>query len=255
MKTPAVAGLAMLVATPAAAHFQTIIPDADVLPEGGTVTVDLVFTHPVEDGPAMPMPAPRRFGMARDGETVDLLATLEPAAVDGVPAWTAEIELTEPGAAVLFVEPAPYWEPAEGRYIVHYAKVVVDSWASGEGWDTLIGLPVEIEPLTRPNGLWTGNLFRGIVRAEGEPVPFAEIEVAFLNEGRIALPDDAFGSQVVKADGQGVFAYAMPFAGWWGFAALTEAAGAMEAPDGTPAPVETGGLIWVHATDPQLRVD
>ena len=245
----------MLAATPAAAHFQTIIPSADVLPEGGRVTVDLVFTHPVEDGPAMAMAAPRRFGMARHGTVTDLGETLRPMTVDGVPAWRAEVELPEPGAAVLFVEPAPYYEPAEERFIVHYAKVVVDSWASGEGWDTLLGLPVEIEPLTRPTGLWTGNLFRGIVLARGEPVPFAEIEVAFLNEGRIALPSDAFGAQVIRADGQGVFAYAMPFAGWWGFAALTEAPGALPAPDGRAAPIEAGGLIWVHATDPQIRVD
>jgi cobalt/nickel transport protein len=242
-------GVLWLVASPAAAHFQTILPSADVLPEGGTVTIDLVFTHPAFDGPAMAMAAPRRFGMVRGGETVDLLASLEPFTVDGASAWRAEVALPEPGAAVLFVEPEPYFEPAEGRHIVHYAKVVVDSWASGEGWDEQLGLPVEIEPLARPTGLWTGNLFRGVVRAHGEPVPYAEIEVAFVNDGRIALPNDAFGSQVIRADAQGVFAYAMPFAGWWGFAALTEADETLPAPDGTPATVELGGLIWVRATD------
>ena len=35
---------------PAAAHFQEIIPDRDVLPEGGRVTLDLVFTHPFAGG-------------------------------------------------------------------------------------------------------------------------------------------------------------------------------------------------------------
>ena len=85
----------------------------------------------------------------------------------GKTAWTLTEDLPEPGAAIFFVEPQPYWEPAEGKYIVHYAKVVVDSCASGEGWDALVGLPVEIEPLTRPTGLWTGNLFTGVVLKHG----------------------------------------------------------------------------------------
>ncbi|MEZ5906759.1 MAG: DUF4198 domain-containing protein [Geminicoccaceae bacterium] len=251
----ACAGALALVATPAAAHFQELIPAADVLPEGGKVTVDLVFTHPVDGGPVMPMEAPVRFGMLRDGELTDLMASLEARPVDGVQAWQATLELPEPGAAVLFVEPQPYWEPAEGKHIIHYTKVVVDSWASGEGWDARVGLPVEIEPLVRPSGVWTGNLFRGIVLADGEPVPFAEIEVEFRNEGRVVPPNDAFVTQVIKADAQGVFAYAMPLEGWWGFAALTEAPYTLPAPDGTEAPVEAGALFWVRATDMPLAAD
>ena len=77
----------------------------------------------------------------------------------------------------------------------------------------MVGLPVEIEPLVRPTGLWTGNLFRGIVTKGGEPVPFAEIEVEYVNDGSIAAPNDAFVTQVIKADAGGVFAYAMPRAG------------------------------------------
>ena len=56
--------------------------------------------------------------------------------------------------------------------IIHYTKVVVNAMGAEEGWDTLVGFPVEIEPLVRPYGLWTGNAFRGIVKKHGEPVPF-----------------------------------------------------------------------------------
>jgi cobalt/nickel transport protein len=249
---PAAACLALAAAlgpAPAAAHFLQIIPSADVLPEGGAVDVALTFTHPMEGGPVMAMERPARFGMVRGGATHDLSAALRPVTVEGAAAWTARVDLPDPGAAVLFVEPAPYWEPAEGKFIVHHAKVVVDPWASGEGWDAPAGLPVEIEPLTRPTGLWTGALFRGIVRAGGRPVPFAEIEVEFVNDGRVTPPNDAFITQVIKADAQGAFAYAMPLAGWWGFAALTEGPETMTAPDGAQAPVELGALVWVRATD------
>jgi cobalt/nickel transport protein len=125
---------------------------------------------------------------------------------------------------------------------------VVDGGA-GEGWDRLVGLPVEIEPLTRPYGLWTGNVFRGVVRKNGKPLPFAEIEVEWRNDGSVKAPADPFVTQVIKADAQGSFVYAMPRAGWWGFAALTEAEKTRPGPDGKPAKIEVGGLLWVRCVD------
>ncbi|MFT3689418.1 DUF4198 domain-containing protein [Paenirhodobacter sp.] len=231
---------------PAAAHFQQIVPSADVLPEGGPVTIDLTFTHPVEGGPQMQMARPAAVGMLAQGRRTDLSASLVETPVEGVLGWSLTTDLAEPGAAVFYVTPQPYWEPAEGKFIVHHAKVVVDGYASGEGWDAMVGLPVEIEPLTRPNGLWAGNLFTGVVRRDGAPVPFAEVEVEFINDGSVVPPNDDFITQVVKADANGTFSYAMPRAGWWGFAALTEG-GTMTAPDGRAVPLEEGGLIWVKA--------
>ncbi|MCF4165583.1 DUF4198 domain-containing protein [Zavarzinia compransoris] len=234
---------------PAFAHFQELLPSADVLPEGGTVDLDLVFTHPMDGGPQMRMERPARFAMLRDGETVDLAGALVEVLAGGERAWRASVDLKTPGAAVFFVEPRPYWEPAEGKYIVHYTKVIVDSYATGEGWDAMVGLPVEIRPLTRPTGLWTGNLFTGVVTKAGAPVPFAEIEVEYVNDGTVTAPNDAFVTQVITADADGTFSYAMPRAGWWGFAALTEADATMKNPAGEDVPVEEGALIWVKATD------
>lgn len=239
----------LALATPAAAHFQEIIPSADVLPEGGPVSLDLVFTHPMEGGPVMDMKRPQRLGALIAGKAIDLLPQITPKPVDGKGAWSLTHELKTPGAAIFFVAPQPYWEPAENKYIVHYAKVVVDSHASGEGWDQLVGLPVEIRPLTRPTGLWGGNLFSGIVLKNGQPVPFAEVEVEFVNDGSVKPPNDAFITQVLRADANGTFSYAMPRAGWWGFAALVERDTPMKAPSGRDVPVEEGGLIWVKATD------
>ncbi|NLH83353.1 MAG: DUF4198 domain-containing protein [Phyllobacteriaceae bacterium] len=248
---PIVAASALIVAVatgPAAAHFQEIIPSADVLPDGGAVTLDLLFTHPMERGPVMEMARPKRVGEVVDGHTVDLTGAIVEKKVSGKSTWSAAATLDKPGAAIFFVEPQPYWEPAEKKWIVHYAKVVVDGWASGEGWSAAAGLPVEIEPLTRPTGLWTGNLFRGLVRADGKPVPFAEVEVEWRNDGSVTPPNDAFVTQVIKADQNGVFAYAMPRAGWWGFAALVDGPAA-KGPAGEAATTELGGLIWVKATD------
>ena len=246
------AAAAVLVLPAAArAHFQEIIPSADIVAEDGerSVALDLTFTHPMEMGPVMEMGAPKQFGVLADGKKLDLKAQLRAVKKgEGKTAYAASHKLTAPGDYVFYVEPAPYWEPAEGKYIIHYAKVVVD-FASGEGWDKLVGLPVEIEPLVRPYGLWTGNQFRGVVRKNGKPVPFAEVEVEWRNDGSVKAPADPFITQVIKADASGQFSYTMPRAGWWGFAALVDGDKPMKAPDGKPAKVELGGLIWVKTQD------
>ncbi len=235
----------------AAAHFQELIPSADIVAEQGPrdIRLDLAFTHPMERGPVMEMAPPLRFGVLSGGKTRDLKASLRPGQQDGKTVFAAHLRLDQPGDHVLFVEPAPYWEKAEGKWIVHYTKVVVDFAGGGGGWDKPVGLPVEIEPLVRPYGLWTGNLFRGIVRRNGKPVPFAEIEVEWRNDGSLKAPADPFVTQVIKADASGQFAYAMPRAGWWGFAALIESDKPAKSPEGKPAKIELGGLIWVRAQD------
>jgi cobalt/nickel transport protein len=203
----------------------------------------------MELGPAMEMATPVQFGVLVEGARHDLKSTLKPRKVDGKTAYTAAYRFRAPGDHIFYVEPAPYWEPAEQKMIVHYTKVVVDAFGAEEGWDAMVGFPVEIEPLVRPYGLWTGNLFRGIVRRDGKPVPFAEVEVEYYNKGkRVRVPEGPFVTQVIKADANGVFSYAMPRAGWWGFAALLDGE-KMNGPDGKPVDVELGALIWVRATE------
>lgn len=236
------------------AHFQVLLPARDVVSaeDGRTVDLTILFTHPMENGPVMEMGRPRRFGVLVQGKRYDLLETLVHRPIDGKAAYTATARLLRPGDHVFFLEPASYWEPAEEKLIIHYTKVVVDYLGAEEGWDQMVGFPVEIEPLVRPYGLWAGNTFRGIVRRNGQPVPFAQVEVEYYNEGgRVRVPNDAFATQVIKADAQGVFSYTMPRAGWWGFAALVDGDQKLPNPDGKPVDVELGGLIWVKTVEMQ----
>lgn len=233
------------------AHFQVLIPSLlFVTPEAKEVLLKILFTHPMEGGPVMEMGQPKQFGVMANGEKVDLLASLQPKKLDGKTSFEAVHRVKKPGDQVYFIEPAPYWEPAEEKMIIHYTKVVVNAFGEEEGWDEMVGFPVEIEPLVRPYGLWTGNAFRGVVKKDGKPVPFAEIEVEYWNEGgEIKPPADAFITQVIKADANGAFTYAMPRRGWWAFAALIDGDEPMKNPEGKKADVELGGLLWVHCTD------
>jgi cobalt/nickel transport protein len=164
-------------------------------------------------------------------------------------AFEVDYKLRRPGDHTFFIEPAPYWEPAEEAFIVHYTKVIVNCFGLEEGWDQPVGMKTEIQPLTRPYGLYTNNVFQGQVLVNGKAVPHSEVEVEYYNEDGSLKPNaDPFITQVVKADANGVFTYAMPKAGWWGFAALNEDDKTMKH-EGKDYPVEIGAVLWVKTHD------
>ena len=150
---------------------------------------------------------------------------------------------------MFYMEPEPYWEPSEDCFIIHHTKTVVTAFGDYEGWDKEIGLKTEIIPLSKPFGLYSGNLFQGIVKLNGNPVPFAEVEVEFFNQNRKAkAPTDYMVTQTIKADGNGIFTYAVPRSGWWGFAALNTADYKLKH-KGEEKDVELGAVIWIRFHD------
>ena len=95
------------------------------------------------------------------------------------------------------------------------------AFGAEEGWDEEVGLKAEIVPLTRPFGLYAGNVFQGVVKFKGKPVANVDVEVEFWNaDKKVTAPNEYFFTQVVKTDKNGVFTFAVPKAGWWGFSAL-----------------------------------
>ena len=80
----------------------------------------------------------------------------------------------------------------------------------------------------------------------GNAIPYAEVEVEFYNKDRAAhAPTEYMVTQTIKADGKGVFTYASPATGWWGFAALNTA-DYKRTHDGEEKDVELGAVIWVY---------
>jgi len=240
----------------AEAHFAAIIPSNDIVgvADKTAITLDVEFLHPFEQK-FMPMARPKAFGVLHRGQKTDLLASLQERKVtgeeqqDAVTAWRAVYKIKQPGDYIFFIEPEPYWEPAENSYIIHYTKVCVQAFGMEEGWDKPVGLKMEIIPLTRPYGLWSGNVFTGKVLRDGQPLAGANVEVEYLNsQGKVKAPADAYITQVVKTDGQGIFTYAIPRAGWWGFAALSEDDVKIKR-DGALKAVEIGAVYWIHTAD------
>jgi nickel transport protein len=234
----------------ASAHFGMLIPsDSMVMQDDNrTLGLELSFSHPFELV-GMNMEKPVTFGVLVNGKKTDLLPTLKSTKVMEHPAWQTQYKIQRPGAYQFYMEPKPYWEPAEDCFIIHYTKTVVAAFGDDSGWDAEIGLPAEIIPLSRPFGLYKGNVFQGIVKVKGKPVPFAEVEVEYYNQqGKAQAENNYMITQTVKADKNGVFTYSPPRSGWWGFAALSTADEKLKH-DGEEKDIEIGAVLWVEFID------
>ncbi len=237
----------VLWAASASAHFGMLIPSDNMVMQDDDrdIALTLSFSHPFELV-GMPLAVPKALGVVAGGNTLDLSGKLEPTVIMEQPAFRAIHKIKRPGAHIFFMEPAPYWEPAEDVFIVHYTKTVVAAFGDDAGWDAEVGLKTEIVPLSKPFGLYAGNVFQGIVKRDGTPLPYAEVEIEFYNQDKkAAAPTDYMITQTIKADADGVFTYAAPRAGWWGFAALSTADFTLPR-EGEEKNVEIGAVLWVH---------
>jgi len=255
--TATVLGLHM----PAFAHFQMIYTPESALEKAQPIDLKLVFTHPFEAGHTMDMGMPEKFFVVRKGKKSDLLASLKPitwkSLTNSGKAFETSYKLRGMGDNVFCLVPAPYFEKEEGCYIQQISKMIVNTGGFPTDWDAEIGLPAEIVPLDKPYVLWTGNVFRGIVKGGGKAIPFAEIEVAYLNhsplmdknafddQSQVKAPQDAFVTMTIKADANGEFVFGIPRAGWWGFCAL--GVGPEKRHHGKE--LSQDALIWVQARD------
>ncbi|WP_044417408.1 DUF4198 domain-containing protein [Halarcobacter anaerophilus] len=224
------------------AHFLTFLPSTDNVTskENSKITLNAMFIHPFEQN-GMTMEKPEGIYY----ENKKAVLPLEETKKFDHKAWKSSYQIKKPGVYKFYVQPQPYFEPAESKYISHVPKVIVSAYGLEDGWDEPIGLTYEIIPLTKPFGLYAGNLFQGKVVYNGKLVPNTEVEVELYNDFGLKAPTDAHITQVVKTEDNGVFSFVMNHKGWWGFAALIE--NGEKEYKGKKYPIENGALIWVKA--------
>jgi cobalt/nickel transport protein len=237
--------LVLGLAAPALAHFGMVIPDKNLMERPGEIGLQFRFWHPMENS-GMNLAKPKAAGVMTGGKKIDLLPSLKEMKQGKATWWKGSYKIKRPGDYIFYMEPQPYWEPAEDCFIIHYTKTIVDALSAEEGWEQPTGAKIEIIPLTRPYGLWAGNSFTGQVIYKGKPLAGADVEVECYNDkGDMQIPAPAYLAQVVRTDANGVFNMALPFPGWWGFAALTTDDVKIKK-DGKPKDVEVGGVLWIY---------
>lgn len=250
----------------AQAHFQLLHVEETVLERGQNLEFALVFTHPFSGGPTMAMARPRAFTLIsrHGGDNTDLKKYLQPVEWQSkdkrATAFRASVPKTlvrSLGDHVFVLEPEPYLEAEEGLYIQQLTKLIVNVGGVSGQWADPVGLPAEIQPLNRPYANWTGAVFRAVVLSAGEPVPFAKVEVEYLNhsvdlqkqafgrQAKVTAPHAAYQIMSAYTDAQGVLTIGLPKAGWWGIAALN--VGPTKTHEGKP--LSQDAVLWVQVKD------
>jgi cobalt/nickel transport protein len=243
------AAAAILVPIKAFAHFGMIIPSSPTVAETANSKIDLEikFWHPFENS-GLNLAKPKSFQVIAEGKATDALAQLSERKERGFSTWRLAYDVKRPGLHVFLMEPEPYFEPAEDKFIIHYTKAYVDAYGDDEGWQEPIGsLKTEIVPLARPGALYAGNSFTGQVLLDGKPVPGCEVEIEWYPgpDKKGDAPYESMVTQVALTDAGGYFSYSPPAAGWWGFAALNTADYKLQH-DGEDKEVELGGVLWLY---------
>lgn len=243
------------------AHFQMIYTPETALDKGQKIDLKLVFTHPFEAGHTMDMGTPEKFFVVRKGRVKDLTSKLKPitwkSLTNSGQAYETSYKLRGMGDNVFCLIPSPYYEKEEDIYIQQITKTYINTAGFPTDWDSEMNLPAEIVPLDKPYALWKGNVFRGIVKSNGKPVPYAEIEVEYMNhkplmdknafaeEAQAEAPQDSFVTLGIKANKDGEFTFGIPKEGWWGFCAL----GVGPAKEYKGKELSQDAVIWVQAKD------
>ncbi|PHO09945.1 hypothetical protein CPG37_06280 [Malaciobacter canalis] len=229
-------------AVAANAHFLTMIPTTDNVKSKSeaNIKIESMFIHPFEQT-GMKMVKPEGIFLNNKKNALSLKQIKR---FDNL-AWETSYKIRRPGVYKFFTVPKPYFEPSEGKFISHVPKIIVSAYGLEDGWDEPIGLKYEIVPLTKPFGLYAGNIFTGKVLHNSKPASNVEVEVELYNEFGLKAPTDAHITQVVKTDENGNFSFVMNHKGWWGFAALIEEGEKVK--DGKKYPIENGALLWIKA--------
>lgn len=250
---------AVVLAGQAQAHFQMAYTPDTLRERGGQITLKMPFTHPAASGYVMTVDKPEQFFTIRKGKKTDLIGSVQPiqwtSAENTGPAWEAPVKLRGLGDHIFVLQPSPYLEAEEDLYIQQITKTIVNVGGLPTGWNEPLGLKAEIVPLTKPYAVYEHGTFTGVVQSEGKPVPFAEIEVEFINyapdmqnnafakTATMNPPAEAFVTETIYADANGTFTYGIPKAGHWGFAAL----GVGPDKEHNGKELSQDAVIWVQA--------
>ena len=135
------------------------------------------------------------------------------------------------GDHLFVLKPAPYYDETTKSYIQQITKTIINVAGIPSDWDSELGLETEIVPLTKPYAIWAGSNFTGIVKSNGKIVPYAKIDVKYLNRAidtknnilgkpQIKAPQNSFENMVIKTNKDGEFTFTIPKEGFWGFRAV-----------------------------------
>ncbi len=136
-----------MLAAPAHAHFQMLYTPETALNGGQATEFLLLFTHPAHGGPDMAMAEPEDFYvLSQRGEAADVVRTDLSEYLEAID-WQSEQGMTAAytaalprnvtrslGDYVFVLQPGPYYEPGEDKYIQQFTKTLLNIGGVPGNW-------------------------------------------------------------------------------------------------------------------------
>ncbi len=241
-----------LLAIPARAHYNMLLPQTPSAKLGKPVVIDYQWGHPFEHQ-LFNAPAPQSITVVGpDGKKTDLAKARETIHVFGtdgkkVTAYRWRFTPRRRGDCVLLLESPPIFMKEEKIFFQDTVKVVLHV-EDQDGWDAAAGRPFELVPLTRPYGLEPGMVFQGQVLAAGKPAPGTLVEIERYNPTPPRkLPPDEHMTRTAKTDPNGVVTCTLTDAGWWCLTAQRD--GGKREHEGKSYGVKQRTTFWVFVDE------
>ncbi len=247
----------IVIASYAEGHFHTYLPPTDngYARPGQPVRWDYFWGHPYEMV-VFDAERPTVYAWPPSGEREEVVVesseVTDPLTGDQRRGYIFTYAPRELGDTWLVLEAPPYAVEEEGLIWQDYLKQCVHVLAES-GWDSRIGLPIELVPLTRPYGIEAGFAFTARAYLHGAPLPNATVEIEKYNGFHVpedALPRDQFGTEDVpmitrtaKTDVNGYVTHTLDEPGWWVIA--VEAENGVVTHEGEQYPRVLRGCLWV----------
>lgn len=243
MKRLLLVSILFLITTNAYAHFQMLYTPNLALEKGKYIQIRQVFTHPFEDKYTLNMGKQHdsnefleveEFYVINKKKKTDLKSTLKAIQfkgnVNSGHAYESKYKARKMGDHIMILKAAPFYEENQDIYIQQIVKTIINVAAAPTNWSDDLKLEAEIVPLVKPYAIWEGSNFAGIVKAQGKAVPYANVDITYLNrdvdinnnsmgKDKIKASNKVFITLSLKANKNGEFNFTIPKAGFWAFSA------------------------------------
>lgn len=254
-----IASLAFIFTSNLFAHFQMVYSKDLTLEMSKKVDINIVFTHPFSGAYIMNMSGIDAFYVINKNKKQDLKEKLQQVTYTDINnsgiGYHFKYSARRMGDHLFVLQPQLFYDETTKSYTQQITKLIMNVTGIPTDWDRDLGLKAEIVPLTKPYAIWAGSNFTGIAKSKGKAVPYATIEVKYLNrtfntktntlgQPQIKAPQDSFANMTLKANKDGEFTFTIPKEGFWGFKAVN--IGSDKTYKGEK--LEQDGVIWVQAT-------
>lgn len=137
------------------------------------------------------------------------------------------------------------WSKHDSTFTETTVRTVIHQGLS-RGWETPLGLPLEIVPLNQPYGLLPGDSFRMELLHDGEPLVGAKIYAEKYYEKPLQkpYPSESLLTRTSRTDANGIANINFHSAGWWVLFVLHEL-DEMEK-DGQSGVATLQDAVWVY---------